>query len=79
VCKNILYFELTFTSTANECSELDITFLSVQSFDECVKLRQADCDPENMWLQIPFFCGHAAECWYVYYLGMYHFFGNRII
>lgn len=32
------------------------------SFDECVKLKKQDCDPKNMWLQIPFFCGHAAEC-----------------
>lgn len=34
-----------------------------QTFDECVELKQTDCDPKNMWLQIPFFCGHAAECW----------------
>lgn len=34
-----------------------------QSFDECVQKKQADCDPNNMWLQIPFFCGHAYECW----------------
>uniref|UniRef100_A0A1B0G230 Heparin sulfate O-sulfotransferase n=1 Tax=Glossina morsitans morsitans TaxID=37546 RepID=A0A1B0G230_GLOMM len=33
------------------------------TFDECVGLKQADCDPKNMWLQIPFFCGQAAECW----------------
>jgi len=44
--------------------------LPVQTFDECVRLHQADCDPENMWLQIPFFCGHAAECWYVCCLGV---------
>ncbi|XP_026481327.1 heparin sulfate O-sulfotransferase-like, partial [Ctenocephalides felis] len=33
------------------------------TFDECVELKQPDCDPNNMWLQIPFLCGHAAECW----------------
>lgn len=37
----------------------------MQTFDECVLSKQSDCDPKNMWLQIPFFCGHAAECWYV--------------
>lgn len=37
--------------------------IHLQTFDECVEQKQPDCDPKNMWLQIPFFCGHAAECW----------------
>lgn len=32
------------------------------SFDDCVEQDMPDCDPDNMWLQVPFFCGHAAEC-----------------
>ncbi|CAH0557068.1 unnamed protein product [Brassicogethes aeneus] len=33
------------------------------SFDECVSKSLPDCDPNNIWLQIPFFCGHSANCW----------------
>lgn len=36
-----------------------------KSFDECVQLQQADCDPNNMWIQIPFLCGHDPACWEV--------------
>lgn len=33
------------------------------SFDDCLLRKEHDCDPVNMWLQIPFFCGHSFKCW----------------
>ncbi|XP_018577622.1 heparin sulfate O-sulfotransferase isoform X2 [Anoplophora glabripennis] len=36
---------------------------NTMSFDECVLKKLPDCDPNNMWLQIPFFCGHSVNCW----------------
>jgi len=33
------------------------------SFDDCVKMKGRDCDPVNMWIQIPFFCGQSYFCW----------------
>lgn len=32
------------------------------TFDECVEQGGDDCDPENLWVQIPFFCGHTFKC-----------------
>lgn len=34
-----------------------------ESFDECVRQGNKDCDPQHLWLQIPFFCGQNVECW----------------
>ncbi|XP_056648974.1 heparin sulfate O-sulfotransferase isoform X1 [Diorhabda sublineata] len=36
---------------------------NTMTFEECVNKQLPECDPNNMWLQIPFFCGHAANCW----------------
>jgi heparan sulfate 2-O-sulfotransferase HS2ST1 len=34
-----------------------------QTFDECVASGGSDCAVTNLWMQIPFFCGHHALCW----------------
>ncbi|XP_020291811.1 heparan sulfate 2-O-sulfotransferase 1-like isoform X2 [Pseudomyrmex gracilis] len=36
-----------------------------KTFDECIKIGQPDCNLNNMWLQIPFLCGHDPACWKV--------------
>lgn len=36
-----------------------------ETFDECVANRGDDCAEKDLWMQIPFFCGHSAECWVV--------------
>ncbi|XP_045596179.1 heparan sulfate 2-O-sulfotransferase 1 isoform X2 [Procambarus clarkii] len=33
------------------------------TLDECVALQHPDCSTNHLWMQIPFFCGHHAECW----------------
>ncbi|XP_071518483.1 heparan sulfate 2-O-sulfotransferase 1-like isoform X2 [Panulirus ornatus] len=33
------------------------------TLDECVALQHPDCSTTHLWMQIPFFCGHYAECW----------------
>lgn len=34
-----------------------------ETFDECVANQGEDCSEEDLWMQIPFFCGQFAECW----------------
>lgn len=44
-------------------SRMNNKHIQLQSFDECVTNNGADCDAKHLWLQIPFFCGHASYCW----------------
>ncbi|XP_045116974.1 heparan sulfate 2-O-sulfotransferase 1-like [Portunus trituberculatus] len=33
------------------------------TLDECVVMEHPDCSTTHLWIQVPFFCGHHAECW----------------
>ncbi|CDW57539.1 Sulfotransfer 2 domain containing protein [Trichuris trichiura] len=33
-----------------------------ETFDQCIRRGGKDCNVSNLWLQIPFFCGHSADC-----------------
>ncbi|XP_050715686.1 heparan sulfate 2-O-sulfotransferase 1-like isoform X2 [Eriocheir sinensis] len=33
------------------------------TLDECVAMEHPDCSTTHLWIQVPFFCGHHAECW----------------
>ena len=35
----------------------------MQTFDQCVREARSECDVNNLWLQVPFFCGQSADCW----------------